>query len=96
MNLPNNIFSGNWTEGHVQGIAVDVQNKAEAHRKEVQKAEAIANAKKLSELSVTVLGKGGNGKMFGSISSLDVAEAIKAQRGIEIDKYGKWLYNIKK
>lgn len=66
--------------------AVDVQNKAEAHRKEVQKAEAIANAKKLSELSVTVTGKGGNGKMFGSISSLDVAEAIKAQHGIEIDK----------
>ena len=66
--------------------AVDVQNKAEAHRKEVQKAEAIANAKKLSELSVTVTGKGGNGKMFGSISSADVAEAIKAEHGIEIDK----------
>ncbi len=66
--------------------AVDVQNKAEAHRKEVQKAEAIENAKKLSELSVTVIGKGGNGKMFGSISSSDVAEAIKAQHGLEIDK----------
>ena len=25
MNLPNNIFSGNWKEGHVQGIAVDTQ-----------------------------------------------------------------------
>ena len=24
-NLPNNIFSGNWKEGHVQGIAVDTQ-----------------------------------------------------------------------
>jgi large subunit ribosomal protein L9 len=66
--------------------AVDVQNKAEAHRKEVQKAEAVENAKKLSELSVTVLGKGGNGKMFGSISASDVATAIKAQHGIEIDK----------
>ena len=66
--------------------AVDVQNKAEAHRREVQKAEAIENAKKLSELTVTVVGKGGNGKMFGSISSSDVAEAIKTQHGIEIDK----------
>ncbi len=66
--------------------AVDVQNKAEAHRKEVMKAEAIENAKKLSELTVTVLGKGGNGKMFGSISSSDVAEAIKTQHGLEIDK----------
>ena len=25
MTLPNNIFSGNWKEGHVQGIAVDTQ-----------------------------------------------------------------------
>ena len=25
MNLPDNIFSGNWKEGHVQGIAVDTQ-----------------------------------------------------------------------
>lgn len=66
--------------------AVDVQNKAEAHRKEVLRQEAIANAEKLSKLSVTVTGKGGNGKMFGSISTLDVAEAIKAQHGLDIDK----------
>ena len=25
MKLPNNIFSGNWKEGHVQGIAVDAE-----------------------------------------------------------------------
>ena len=25
INLPNSIFSGNWKEGHVQGIAVDTQ-----------------------------------------------------------------------
>ena len=66
--------------------AVDVQNKAEAHRKEVLRQEAIANAEKLSKLSVTVTGKGGNGKMFGSISTADVAEAIKAQHGLDIDK----------
>jgi large subunit ribosomal protein L9 len=66
--------------------AVEVQNKAEAHRKEVLKAEAIENANKLSKLSVTVIGKGGNGKMFGAISSADVAEAIKKEHGIEIDK----------
>ena len=66
--------------------AVNVQNQAEAHRKEVQRQEAVANAKKLSELTVTVIGKGGNGKMFGSISAQDVADAIKAQHGIELDK----------
>ena len=66
--------------------AVEVQNKAEAHRKEVLKAEAIENANKLSKLSVTVTGKGGNGKMFGSISASDVAEAIKKEHGLDIDK----------
>lgn len=59
---------------------------AEAHRKELQKQEAIENGKKLEKLSVTVKGKAGNGKMFGSISNKDIAEAIKAQHGIDIDK----------
>ncbi len=66
--------------------AVNVANKAEAHRKEVQKAEAIENAKKLEKLSVKITGKGGNGKMFGSLSAIDVATAIKEQHGIDIDK----------
>ncbi len=66
--------------------AVNVANSAEAHRKEVMKAEAIQNAEKLSKLSVKVVGKGGNGKMFGSISASDVAQAIKAQHGLDIDK----------
>ncbi|MBR2860532.1 MAG: 50S ribosomal protein L9 [Clostridia bacterium] len=66
--------------------AVNVANEAEAHRKQVQKAEAIENAKKLEKLSVTIIGKGGNGKMFGSLSSIDVANAIKAQHNLDIDK----------
>lgn len=66
--------------------AVDVAEKAEAHRKEVMKKEALENAEKLKNISVKVLGKGGNGKMFGSISSQDVASAIKSQHGFDIDK----------
>ena len=66
--------------------AVNVANQAEAHRKEVLKAEAIENAKKLEKLSVKIIGKGGNGRMFGSLSAIDVANAIKEQHGIDIDK----------
>ncbi len=66
--------------------AAKVSKDAEAHRREMQKQEAIKNAEKLSKLSVTVVGKAGNGKMFGSISSKDVADAIMAQHKIEIDK----------
>ena len=60
--------------------------EAEVHRRSVQKAEAQENAKKLENLFVKVQGKGGNGKMFGSISSKDIADAIASQHGIEIDK----------
>ncbi len=66
--------------------AVNTAKSAEAHRREVLKAEAIENAKKLEQLTVTVSGKGGNGKMFGSLTSADVAVAIKKQHGVEIDK----------
>ncbi len=66
--------------------AVNVANSAEAHRKEVLKQEAKENAKKLEKLTVKIVGKGGNGKMFGSLSSIDVAQAIKEQHGIEIEK----------
>lgn len=75
--------------------AVNTANEAEAHRKEVMKAEAIENARKLEKLTVKVVGKGGNGKMFGSISSIDVAAAIKEQHGIEIDKKKIELPSIK-
>ena len=66
--------------------AVKVAGLAEAHRRELAHAEALQNAEKLKGLTVTVIGKGGGGKMFGSVSAMDVAAAIKEQHGIEIDK----------
>ena len=66
--------------------AVNTAKSAEAHRREVQKAEAVENAKKLEKLTVTVTGKGGNGKMFGSLTAAGVADAIKKQHGVDIDK----------
>ena len=60
--------------------------EAEAHRRAVQKQQAQENAKKLESLSVTLQGKAGNGKMFGSVSAKDVSEAILSQHGIEVDK----------
>ena len=44
-------------------------------------------AEKIEKTSVSVSLKAGEGgKTFGSISSKEIAEALKAQRGIEIDK----------
>ena len=62
--------------------------KANAQRIEDQKlSEAKELAEKLSKLSVTVSMKAGEGgKAFGSVSSKEIAAALKEQHGIELDK----------
>ena len=52
-----------------------------------QLAEAKALAEKIGESSVIVSIKGGeNGKTYGSVSTKEIAEAVKAQLGMEVDK----------
>ena len=44
-------------------------------------------AEKLESLSVEIVTKGGeNGRLFGSITSKDISDALKDQHGITIDK----------
>jgi large subunit ribosomal protein L9 len=67
---------------------LEQQRKAKARRD----AEAVANAealgKQLEELQVTVPAKaGGNGKLFGAVTNANVAEAIRAALGVEIDRH---------
>jgi len=60
---------------------------AEKFRKDNELKDARELAKKLSGLKVDLSVKAGeNGKLFGSITSKDIAEAIKEQKGIDIDK----------
>ena len=57
------------------------------HRKQVEKEDAIELAAKLSTVNVTVKVKCGEGnRLFGSVTTQEIAEAIKEQCGIEIDK----------
>ena len=52
-----------------------------------EKAEAMETAKKLRELTVTVTAKGGgNGRLFGSVTNQEIADALKAKAGIVLDK----------
>ncbi len=52
-----------------------------------ERAEAMDISKKLKELTVTVQAKGGGaGRLFGSVTSAEIADALKAQHGIAIDK----------
>ena len=52
-----------------------------------QLAEAQALAKRLEAAAVTVSIRGGeNGKTYGSVSTKEIAEAVKQQLGMEIDR----------
>ena len=64
-----------------------MNDKATQERIAKEKAEAMEISKKLRELTVTVTAKGGGtGKLFGSVTSQEIADALKASSGIVLDK----------
>jgi large subunit ribosomal protein L9 len=66
---------------------LNMQKAAEEKRQKEILEEAKNLAKKLSELTVTVAIKmGEGGKTFGSVSTKEIAEAAKKQHNLDIDK----------
>ena len=64
-----------------------MNDKATQERIAREKAEAMEISKKLREMTVTVTGKGGGtGKLFGSITNQEIADALKQSSGIALDK----------
>ena len=60
--------------------------KQKSHKESKLVAEAEAIAAKIAELTVTILTKAGeNGKIFGSINTIQLAEALKKE-GFDIDR----------
>lgn len=60
---------------------------SKAHHLAVEKANAEAAANTLEGKSIKVSAKAGaNGRLFGSVTSKEIAEQIKNQYNIEIDK----------
>ena len=67
--------------------AIETAKSAQNHRKEVEKKEAQELAKKMSEMSVDVAVRAGeNGKLYGKVTNQEVADALKAKYGVEVDK----------
>jgi large subunit ribosomal protein L9 len=63
------------------------QQKANENRKLLERLSAEEAAKKLKGLKVVVKEKcGDNGRLFGSVTSKEISEAIQKQHGIDIDK----------
>ena len=64
-----------------------MNDKATQERIAREKAEAMEVSRKLRELTITVTAKGGGtGRLFGSITNQEIAEALKASAGITLDK----------
>ncbi|SDA16948.1 large subunit ribosomal protein L9 [Ruminococcus sp. YE71] len=79
------------------GLAVEANNKnlnelagkkaSAQHKLDVEKADNEKIAAQLDGKSVTVKAKAGQGgKLFGAVKAADVAESIKSEFGVEVDK----------
>lgn len=63
------------------------QQASAQHKLDVAKAEAEADAAKLSGKTVTVRAKAGQeGRLFGAVTPGNVADAVAADLGIKLDK----------
>ena len=66
---------------------MNLKEKARKAEEARQKAEAEATAEKLKECMVKLTAKAGNGgRLFGAVTSKEIADALQAQHGIAIPK----------
>ncbi len=64
-----------------------MNDKAKAEQIAREKAKAQETAERLKTLTVIVKAKGGGaGRLFGSVTSDEIARALKEQTGIELDR----------
>lgn len=64
-----------------------MNDKATQERIAREKAEALETAKKLREMTLVVKAKGGGaGRLFGSVTSQEIADALAKNAGIKLDK----------
>lgn len=73
------------TTGNLSDLASKKAN--EEKKKEKEKQEAQALAKKLNSIMIEVVTKSGEGgRLFGSVTNKEIAEALKAKYGVELDR----------
>ena len=73
------------TEGNVKTL--ENQSAAEQRRKDNEREEANQLGKKIDELTLTMKAKAGEGgRLFGAITSKQIAETLASTHGISIDK----------
>ena len=64
-----------------------MNDKAAAEKAAKERAEALEISRQLRELTLVVTAKGGGaGRLFGSVTNQEIADALKAKSGIVLDK----------
>jgi large subunit ribosomal protein L9 len=73
------------SDGNIK--VMDQQKNSEKKKKDNEKAEAQALADKIGELTLQIKGKAGEaGRLFGSITTKQIAEELERQYKISLDK----------
>ena len=64
-----------------------MNDKATQERIAREKAEALEISRKLRDMTLTVTAKGGGaGRLFGSVTNQEIADALEKNSGIKLDK----------
>ena len=64
-----------------------MNDKAAAEKAARERAEALETSKKLKEMILVVKAKGGGaGRLFGAVTNTEIADALKKNSGITLDK----------
>lgn len=67
--------------------SIEKAKAAQAHREEVKREQAEIKSRELKGKVIIVTARGGeSGKLYGSVTADQIAEALKAQHGVEVDK----------
>lgn len=73
------------SDGNIRNL--EKQKEIAAAKRAEQKAAAQKTAEKLEKITLEIKTKGGeSGKLFGSITSKDIADALEKQEKIKVDK----------
>ena len=76
----------------------ELRNREEsvAYHKKVEKDAALAAAQTLKDKALTIHAKAGSGgRLFGSVTTKEVAEALEKQVGVKVDKRKITMNDIK-
>ena len=64
-----------------------MNDKAAAEKAAKERAEALEISKQLREMTLVVTARGGGaGRLFGSVTNQEIADALAAKTGIQLDK----------